>query len=212
MQSKLVFVTLSLTCAAAVASLVNSRLEQQRSKQEMTRLEASIEGLKADRQSAPVIPVGSDRRAVALAAAAPAGTAAGQETESAPEERQPEDARREPREPPMTYEQSQTNVLAAFVEEAPDARWSGDATRKLDAITRSNLPSGSRVNSIECRTTMCQMEVTHTDPVAHSAFLMEGFRGWPGSIFVAGETERGGELVVSLIAAREGTEPPLGPR
>lgn len=112
----------------------------------------------------------------------------------------------------MTYEQSQTMVLDAYAEETADSTWSAKATDKLNAVVRGNLPSGSRLSALECRTTMCQVKVIHATPQSHMSFLMDGFKDWPGSVFVAGEQQDRGDLVVTLIAAREGTEPPLGPR
>jgi hypothetical protein len=79
-------------------------------------------------------------------------------------------------------------------------------------VVRGHLPGGSQLVSLECRTTMCQMTVTHASPQTHAAFLMDGLRDWPGSVFVAGEQQDAGRLAVTLIAAREGTEPPIGPR
>ncbi len=114
--------------------------------------------------------------------------------------------------PRLTYEQSQARVLEAYSDEAVDAAWSARATDKLGAAVRNRLAGGSRLTSLECRTTMCQLKIVHADPRAHGQFLMDGFTDWPGSVFVAGEEEDRGGLAVTLIAAREGTEPPIAPR
>jgi hypothetical protein len=112
----------------------------------------------------------------------------------------------------LTYEQSRVRVLEAYSDEAVDSVWSARVTDKLGAAVRNRLPGGSRLTSLECRTTMCQLKIVHTDPRAHGQFLMDGFMDWPGSVFVAGEEQDRGGLAVTLIAAREGTEPPIAPR
>jgi hypothetical protein len=114
--------------------------------------------------------------------------------------------------PAVTYEESQRRVLKAFAGEAVDGSWSEQAGRELEAIARGHLPDGSRLDSIECRATMCRVEVAHRHSDSHLSFLMDGFRGWRGSIFVAGEKQERGERVVTYIAARRGTEPPIAPR
>lgn len=59
---------------------------------------------------------------------------------------------------------------------------------------------------------MCQVDVSHTAHEAHEAFLMDGFRGWGGAVFVAGDKQQYGERLVTLLVSREGMELPLGPR
>lgn len=103
-------------------------------------------------------------------------------------------------------------MFEAFGQESTDPHWSADATRKLDVAIRDHLPKGSRLGAIECHTTMCQVEVFHTDPSASQMFLMNAFRSWPGSLFVAKDREEQGEHAVTIIASREGHEPPLAPR
>jgi hypothetical protein len=87
--------------------------------------------------------------------------------------------------------------------------WSQEASRQLTATILEHLPGGSRLKSLDCRSTMCRVEIAHRDQAAHGPFLRQGFTRWPGSIFVAGEQEDAGELIVTLLAAREGTELPL---
>jgi len=110
--------------------------------------------------------------------------------------------------PPMRLEQGQKNVLAAYEAESTDPKWSGDAYQKMDASTRQKLPSGSRVRSLECRSTMCKVVAWHTTSEAAQSFLMDGFHDWPGARFVADEVSEGGGVRVTLIAAREGTQLP----
>lgn len=109
---------------------------------------------------------------------------------------------------PVRLEQGQSNVLAAYDAESTDPKWSGTAYQKVDASARQKLPSGSRVRSLECRSTMCKLVAWHTTSDAAQSFLMDGFHDWPGARFVAGEVSEAGGVLVTLIAAREGTELP----
>ncbi len=124
--------------------------------------------------------------------------------------KQPKEDPSLPRQTPAeAIRESQEHVLVAYAHESTDPAWSREASRLLDTTVRKHLPEGSRLRSLECRSTMCQVEVTHTSLEAQSAFLMEGFTGWPGSIFVAGENKHSGELTMTLMAARKGTDLPI---
>jgi hypothetical protein len=112
--------------------------------------------------------------------------------------------------PPITFEESQQHVLAAYAEEAVDAKWSAEAVRTLEAAVRSHMPARSRLKSIECRATMCRLEVVHGRVEDENPFIMDGFAKWPGSIMLAGESRDGEGIAVTLIASREGTQPPIG--
>jgi hypothetical protein len=114
--------------------------------------------------------------------------------------------------PRVTFEESQERVRSAFAAESIDASWGPDAERTLERIVRSHLPSGSRLDKLACRSSMCEVQLTLGDPGAQGTFLRTGFQGWPGSLFVAGEKQDGGAATVTIIAAREGTEPPMAPR
>jgi hypothetical protein len=223
MRSRLLILVAVAAGAVAGVVSINTSRQQDQSRQEMEGLRVELAALKANlqRQSLQVGFAAHDNRALLNALTSLEKTAATQrEVHSNAEAANPENvaaesedlSRATKRPPAVTYAQSQVRVLAAYGDEAPDAAWSRDAERKLDALVRGRLPSGSHLKSIECRSTMCQVEVTHRDANVGGTFLMEGFRGWPGSLFVAGEKEIQGELAMTIIAAREGTEPPMGPR
>lgn len=118
-------------------------------------------------------------------------------------------ARRAPR---ITFEDSRQRVQSAFATEAVDASWASEAEHKLEGIVRGHLPTGSRLSGLACHASMCEVDVTHADSKAQADFLLTGFTGWPGSLFVAGETPQHGEVAVTIFAAREGTELPIAPR
>ncbi|MBN8229026.1 hypothetical protein JYK02_16060 [Corallococcus macrosporus] len=113
------------------------------------------------------------------------------------------------RPPPPSFEQSHSRVMTAFAEEPVDNDWSGRATQTLNETLRQHLPSSSRVKALDCRATLCRVELVHRSAADSAPFLMNGLRAWPGSVFVASEAQEGTDYVVTLIAAKEGTRPPL---
>jgi hypothetical protein len=127
-------------------------------------------------------------------------------------EHQPGDEAQGPKAPPITFEESRRRVLSAFAAEAVDASWGPDAEHKLERMVRSHLPASSRLNSVACRSSMCELQLTHADAKTHADFVRSGFHEWPGSLFVSEEPKEHGEVAVTIIAAREGTEPPIAPR
>lgn len=219
MRSKTLKLVLAVMGLAVIGLLLRQERQQQQSRQEVERLQTELSAMKASgqRQADARDRIAGDNRALLAAVSSLQKTVDRRRQANPPTEEpggldpdaEPRDA---PRPPPITYEQSQAAVLAAYAKEAPDATWSRDAERKLDAVVRPHLPSGSRLSALECRNTMCRVEVVHSDPSAEATFLMEAFRGWPGSRFVAGEKEDHGALLITIIAAREGTEPPIAPR
>jgi hypothetical protein len=62
--------------------------------------------------------------------------------------------------------------------------------------------------SVECRTTMCLVEVRHADTNASRSWLRGGFKGWPGALFIAGDVDKGGSDEQTVVAIRENTTPP----
>jgi hypothetical protein len=110
--------------------------------------------------------------------------------------------------PPLTQEQVQENVLAAYARESEDPAWTRDAERKLQALTGHGLPQGSRVLSTECRATMCLIQAQHTDASTAQSWLQTGFGEWPGAVFVAGELAERDSVKQTLIAIRENIVPP----
>ena len=202
---------------AAVALLILIRSDPPQLQQEIAGLKAELAALRTAVQEQAE----ASRRAEGsrMTPELAASLAARQPSRGPPEEAapgsstRPEDqASRQDEPPQMTDEQAQAMVLDAYAEETMDSTWSVKATDKLSAVVRDHLPSGSQLTSLECRTTMCQVKVVHKTPEAHSSFVMDGFMGWPGSVFVAGEEQHREELAVTLIAVREDMELPLGSR
>lgn len=111
-----------------------------------------------------------------------------------------------------TQEQVQETVLSAYAKEENDSSWSRNAERQITAELNHELPDGSRLLSVECRTTMCYIEVSHTDDTIAGSFLMKAFREWHGGVMVAGQEKNGTGATQALVAFRENTVPPYARR
>lgn len=203
-----------LIIAASVAALgwayTHIRDDQARSRGEIERLNAALAQLQ-QRPGGPAAAIVGERGAIDRAAQVARAEARDQALATLAE-RDPGGEAQAPRAPAITFEESQERVRSAFAAEAVDASWGPDAERTLERIVRSHLPSGSRLDRLACRASMCEVQLTHTDPRTQADFLRTGFQGWPGSLFVAAEQQGRGEVAVTIIAAREGTEPPIAPR
>ena len=203
-----------LSVAAMGWAFTRIRDGQRHSQREIDRLTAALAQVQTELQHRPgsaTTDGDADRRVIGHAAQV-ARAEARAEAMAALAEQDPGDEAHAQRPPPITFEESQQRVLSAFAAETVDSRWAPDAARKLEGIVRSHLPAGSRLRGVECRSSMCEVSVTHADATAQEGFLMNGFRGWPGSLFVTDHKQEQGEIVVTVIAAREGTEPPIAPR
>jgi hypothetical protein len=211
MRSKLMFVAAAAVAGVGIWVVEDGRSSQEAAQREIARLRANVDELKGDVRRRPLAPGRTDSTGdVVSLARAEAERAAERLAERSIDERgdEPRAAKR----PAMTVEQSQAAVLEAFGEETSDAAWAGEAAGKLGAAIREHLPKGTRLGQIECHTTMCQIELTSSEPGGAQQVVMTAFRDWPGSLFVARDRQERGESVVTIIASREGHEPPLAPR
>lgn len=210
MRFKILILAAAAVAVAATLWVVTDRPSDQQASQ-IQQLRANIDELKGELRHRSVGGIGASASASSDVVSL-ARREARAEAQRAIEDQATGDDSRPARPPPVTVEQSQTAVLEAFGEETSDPHWSADAARKLQAALREHLPKGSRLGSIECHTTMCQIEVVHTDANASQMVLVNAFRDWPGSLFIAKDRQDHGENLVTIIASREGHEPPLAPR
>jgi len=185
------------------------REDQSRARREIDRLNAAL--AQGQRPGAPIAIGDSERHAIHRAAQVARAEARDQALATLAERDLGDGAQAE-RAPSITFEESQQRVRSAFAAEAVDAHWAPSAERTLERIVRSSLPSGSRLNSLACHASMCEVQMTHADLKAQVDFLRTGLRGWPGSLFVTEEKQEHDKVAVTIIAAREGTEPPIAPR
>lgn len=209
MRSKLLALAAAALAIAAVYSILDSRSDQRALHHDVQRFQAEIAELRGQLgHRAPPLFAGAAGSDVASLARREARV----EAQRVIDDQAGSDDARPQRPPPVTFEQSQAAVFEAFGQERVDPAWSAEAALKLEAAVRGHLPPGSRLSSIQCHTTMCQIEMADHDANSGPALVMNAFRDWPGSLFLAKDRQEGGEHVVTIIASRDGHELPLAPR
>ncbi|HEY0987512.1 MAG TPA: hypothetical protein VGD80_10695, partial [Kofleriaceae bacterium] len=106
----------------------------------------------------------------------------------------------------------QAAVEQAFADQARDESWAARVRtslgERLDAVSRS---LGSSLRDIECRSTMCRVEMQYRDGDASRQFVARAFtapedRAWNGPVlYMPARMGSDGSLVVVMYLAREGT-------
>jgi hypothetical protein len=200
---------LSFLCA--VAALIVVSVREARTRHELDELKAAVSA-RTDGSgfaNAPVTPsvTGAELGLLAAKLASLQATAAAPSSTSR-ESTPPGEATR-----PKTDEEVQAQVLVAYGAEKRDSTWGRDTEQKLDSLVRASLPQGSRLLSLECRTTMCKMEISHADertanPRPGPSWMASIVEGWgEGSLYVAGVRHEGNEIVQTLIPLKGNRSP-----
>lgn len=121
----------------------------------------------------------------------------------------------EPAPPPKvpTTEEMRDGLNVHFYEEAVDTSWSETTRRQLQTRVSGLLPAGSKLVSMECRSTMCRAEVAHPDLEAHREFIRAGFSSpaemWRIATNVSlGEPADSAKVTSIVFLSREGRELP----
>jgi hypothetical protein len=176
-------------------------VDQRRHKSELAELRSELGAL-----STPVDaprPEAEARRGAPRLAAAPAAP-----KQVAPEPAPAADA--PPNPPPMEVTVVRDRLEASFMEERADARWSGEARRTAETRIEAILPETSKLQSLECRNSMCRIETVHQGldslhQFVQGAFINSETKLWNGGFF---STELAdpvdGKLVIVSYLAREG--------
>jgi hypothetical protein len=98
---------------------------------------------------------------------------------------------------------------ARFFGEGVDPAWSRDATPRAERLG-GLLPRGARVVSLECRSSMCRLEMSHPDLESFQGFLRDGLLGeantWDGAFMATLKSAPGRPGGVEAVAylARSG--------
>lgn len=117
---------------------------------------------------------------------------------------------------PEEFRAARSDALrSSFTMEQKDPAWSGDTEKKVAAKFSNKLPEGSQVQKVECRSSMCIIQMRHKTLQDFRAFvdatLMhpdDDARPWgPSEALVETEGESG-ELSVVVALARAGHELP----
>lgn len=104
-----------------------------------------------------------------------------------------------------------------FFSEPLDPGWSQQARRRVEQLG-GMMPKGARVVSLDCRTSLCRMEMSHPNLESFQDFVRQGLLGggyeWDGPVMAAvkGDPHQPGELLTVAYLAREGTDLSPSPR
>jgi len=106
-------------------------------------------------------------------------------------------------------------IEATLRGEAIDATWAAQATDAIEQALEDKALEGSVLDALECRSTLCRVEVTHPNPIARADFMLR-FPMKVGQVLpsmtvrpIEGDD---GSSTSSIYLAREGHElPPLEP-
>lgn len=114
-----------------------------------------------------------------------------------------------PGKPERTFDDVRDALNSRFYGEAYDSSWSASARQKFQTQLSEALPEGSRLVSVECRSSMCRAEISHRDIKAHQSFVQNAFAPprahWDGPTMVSLEDEPGTNNVTSVAFwGREG--------
>ncbi len=114
-------------------------------------------------------------RAVSRAAAAQAQRAHGAtEPHESPavEEPLPEMSDLDPREEAKAHRlELQDSLEATFTTQSYDAGWAHGAQERAEELVRVSLPAGSALRAVDCRETLCRVELDHQDVDSHREFV-----------------------------------------
>jgi len=102
-------------------------------------------------------------------------------------------------------------VETAFKAESADARWAHETRRAVDAsLTSIGARVGARVETLECRSSICRAEVRLPSDDAYDRLLTDFIREskWPAPGLATRLERPGGGTTMLLYLAREGTSLP----
>ncbi len=119
--------------------------------------------------------------------------------------------------PEMSDEEMKTVVLASvfstFDAEPSDAAWSNGASRQLTQAVHAGLPKGSRVEKVECKSTLCKVDTHHKDLDEFRAFVSDAIMSrerqiWNGGSYSAVIEQSDDGVVAVTYLAKEGQSVP----
>jgi hypothetical protein len=109
----------------------------------------------------------------------------------------------------LEWQEVQDSAEAQFIGEPYDRAWSVETASMLRSSVSSRLPHDSRVQSLECRESLCRLETSHRGADQYGEFQREtlGARdfGWQGSMFFSPvKTESSGRVTAVTYLIRPG--------
>lgn len=115
----------------------------------------------------------------------------------------------------MEPEEIRFQMSSRFEEERPDRAWAATAQELIRTRLIPHLAAGSKLISVQCRASMCEVLSSHTGPDAYNQFLQAAFRDpesrpWNTAVFATptSDRDRDGNVITVAYLSREGQELP----
>ncbi|WP_437677062.1 hypothetical protein [Sorangium sp. So ce131] len=99
------------------------------------------------------------------------------------------------------------HVEALYSGEAVDRSWAASAEQRLDEGLRRYFGEGSRMVSVDCRTSLCKVNVFHQGLSEQTAFVEKAFRAndyWPGARMAWRQAHPDGSVTSELYFVKDG--------
>jgi hypothetical protein len=119
--------------------------------------------------------------------------------------------------PPPSPAEMTAHYQQAFSQESIDRDWSSSARTKFQTGASTLLPKASEIVSLECRTSICRVQVRHHSLEDYRAFTQDAYlKGnthiWDGQMFTTIIGEAGTDSVMTVaFLARDGRSLPAMP-
>jgi hypothetical protein len=114
-----------------------------------------------------------------------------------------------------TDEERFTYAEGVFDSQTIDPAWSRDSSYKLSTAISTLDSAGVRVNPVQCRSSLCRVEIQAENRGAGERFVRNLIRsakwGEAGGMVVRSETNPTGAYTIHVYLARSGTSPPEPP-
>lgn len=127
-----------------------------------------------------------------------------------PEEEPASESTPEP--PPPSADDQKVYVHTVFEGEVEDRSWSREASHQVRSGLRDILQDGTQLTSVDCRSSLCKVSLTHADLSAQMNFIdkvvMED-AFWPHGSVVMKEAQSNGQTATSVFFVREGRPLPM---
>lgn len=105
-----------------------------------------------------------------------------------------------------TDETMNQHASELFQAETPDRAWAGAAELSLQSVLREHAPPGTRSLRVECRSTLCRIDLEHESAESRESLIrsVPAKLPWGGPLFSPAPSHAGGRLRSSIYIAREG--------
>lgn len=176
--------------------------QQHRQQAQVGRLGAQISGLTEELSQARAQAAAPQRVVVERVVTAPQAAVA---AAPAPQRSVPAEAP-----PPLSPEERAAHVELAFQRQAEDPAWSGSTRQQVARALSARLPAQSSVRGLDCRATLCRLELVYGSEEAHQEFVQRALLAggdplWTGGLFLPPpEALADGKKLAVLYLGRDG--------